>query len=40
MALQNENNFKTQFPVQKINELQMPPSLVLAKVGGMVLNMG
>jgi hypothetical protein len=40
MALQNENYFKTQLPKLKINDLRKRLSLVLAKFGGVVLNMG
>jgi len=40
MALQNENNLKTQLPIWKINDLQMLLSLIFAKFLGVVLNIG
>jgi hypothetical protein len=40
MALQNENNTKTQLHIPKINDLHNPLSLILANFRGCLLNMG
>ena len=40
MALQNENNAKSELPKPKINNLHKALSLILARFKGVVLNMG
>jgi hypothetical protein len=40
MALQNENNAKSELQKLKINNLHKALSLILAKFKGVVLNMG
>jgi hypothetical protein len=40
MALQNENNAKSEPHKRKINDLHKALSLILAKFKGVVLNMG